>query len=283
MMEKKSGNTAKTVIISILLIGAIFISFFYLGDICGSVESPWNSSNIATLNEKKANLLALTAGVTGVSVALTVLPDDTCTPIAEELSDLISYFALILSAIIFEEYLTTLTGILGFKILIPLGLLLILLFVLKFKNDTLRRTGIRLALFGLAIYLVIPLSCQVIKTVERTYDTSVQSTIDVAQEAINDLTGLSENSDENEKTGLFSKLSLSVSGIVDSALGKVKETINSCVESVALMIITCCFIPIGIILLLIWLIKIVLGIKVSSPDIRMIADRIPVHEETERN
>ena len=276
-MEKSSGNSVKTVIISLILIGAVFLSFFYFGNICGSVESTWNKDNIHTLNEKKNNLLALTAGVTGVSVALTVLPDDTCTPIAEELSDLISYFALILSAIIFEEYLTTLTGILGFKVLIPIGLILILLYILKFKNNTLRRTGIRFVLFGLAIYMVIPLSCTVIKTVERTYDVSVQSTLDIAQDAIDNLTRISagNEAEEKESFSLFPKASFSVSGIVESALAKVKDTINSCIESIALMIITCCFIPIGIIILLFWLTKMVLGIKVSSPDIRMIAEKIP--------
>lgn len=282
-MEKGPGNTVKTVILSIILVFAIIVSFFYFGDICGSVESTWNRNNIETLNEKKASLLALTAGVTGVSVALTVLPDDTCTPIAQELSDLISYFALILSAIIFEEYLTTLTGILGFKVLIPIGLFLILLYILKFRNASLRRTGIRFALFGLAIYMVIPLSCQVIKTVEQTYDTSVQGTIDIAQEAINDLTGASEEVQEKESNSLFPKLSFSVSEIIESALTKVKDTINSCVESIALMIITCCFIPIGIILLMVWLIKIVLGIKVTSPDIRMISEKVPFTEKSDQD
>ena len=43
------------------------------------------------------------------------------------------------------------------------------------------------------------------------------------------------------------------------------------------MIITCCVIPIVVILVFMWLAKILLGINITSPDIRQIADRMPTH------
>lgn len=280
LMENNHRSPVVTVLIALALIAAMAVSIFYLGDTFSSVDNPMNRANIETLTEKKSNVLALTAGVTGVSAAMTMLPDDTCTPIAEELSDLISSFAVILSAILFEEYMVTITGLIGFRFIIPLGLFLILLYVVRFKNITLKNTGVRLAIFGLAIYLVIPSSCAVIRRIEGTYDLSVQASLDHAQQAINELTGNDESGDGDQESGknkpnIFSKAADIISSGIDGAMQKVKTTINSCVESLALMIITCCFIPVGMVLVFIWLVKILLGIKVTSPDMRRIADKIP--------
>ena len=64
-------------------------------------------------------MLELTAASTAASAAITLLPGDTATPIAEKLADLSGYFLIVLCAIFLEKYLLTITSYVSFTILIP--------------------------------------------------------------------------------------------------------------------------------------------------------------------
>ena len=71
---------------------------------------------IASLDEKKSTVTGLAAASISVSSAITLIPGDTATPIANELADLSTYFMVILSAVFLEKYLLTIIGFIVFKI-----------------------------------------------------------------------------------------------------------------------------------------------------------------------
>ena len=75
--------------------------------------------SIAALEEKQETVLELTAASTAASAAITLLPGDTATPIADKLADLSGYFLIVLCAIFLEKYLLTITAAAAFKVLIP--------------------------------------------------------------------------------------------------------------------------------------------------------------------
>ena len=104
--------------ISSLFVFAI-ISFAVIAPFASSVDS--YEGTISALDEKKDNVLKLTAASTATSVAITFIPGDAATPIAEKLADLSSYFLIVLCAIYLEKYLLTITGFVAFKILIPVS------------------------------------------------------------------------------------------------------------------------------------------------------------------
>ena len=69
-----------------------------------------HKKTIEALDEKKADILKLTATSAAASTAIAAIPGDATTPIANKLTDLTSYFLIILVVIFLEKYLVTLTG-----------------------------------------------------------------------------------------------------------------------------------------------------------------------------
>lgn len=103
-----------------LAVVPLVIAFFSVFVLAGVASSPqFHASTIAALDEKQTTVLELTAASTAASAAITLLPGDTATPIAEKLADLSSGFLLVLCAIYLEKYLLTITGMVTFDFLIP--------------------------------------------------------------------------------------------------------------------------------------------------------------------
>ena len=152
-------NKKKCIYIVIwLLIG--LLSFTVLGKYASAPES--HQATIASLDEKKATVLELTAATTATSALITLLPGDIGTPIAEKVADLSGYLLIVLCAVFLEKYLVTLTGYAAFKLFIPAACVL---FAgnLILKNRSIGRLARRLLAFGICIFLVVPASQAVYK------------------------------------------------------------------------------------------------------------------------
>ena len=124
-----------------------------------TTDPAFYQKSIAALEEKQETVLELTAASTAASAAITLLPGDTATPIADKLADLSGYFLIVLCAIFLEKYLLTITAAAAFKVLIPAACAV---FATAALFPHLRRTAgalaWKLALFSVAIMLVV-LSC----------------------------------------------------------------------------------------------------------------------------
>ena len=70
-----------------------------------TTDPAFYQKSIAALEEKQETVLELTAASTAASAAITLLPGDTATPIADKLADLSGYFLIVLCAIFLEKYL----------------------------------------------------------------------------------------------------------------------------------------------------------------------------------
>ena len=68
------------------LISALVVSRF-------AASADFHEKTITALDDKKATVLELTAASTAASAAITLLPGDTATPIAEKLADITAYAA----------------------------------------------------------------------------------------------------------------------------------------------------------------------------------------------
>jgi len=220
---------------------------------------------IEALDDKKTTVMELTAASTAASAALTLLPGDAVTPIAEKLADLSGYFLIVLCAIFLEKYLLTITGYASFTILIPAALALFAA-NLYFKNSTVRQLAAKLLLLGLAMFLVVPTSVWVSDMIENTYNASINETIDSAKEATEIIEGsVQEEEDGEESEGFLSSLISKVKDGVSGLTEKAKDLVSNFLEALAVMIVTSCLIPIAVIIFFIWLIKVILGVDVSIP------------------
>ena len=176
------------------------ISFFGLAKSYSSPESKINKETIKYLDEKKTTALELSASATAVSTLITLAPGDDGTPVANKLMDLAGYFLIVVSAIYLEKYLLTILGALTFKWLIPVSMLALAVYFGS-KKELFWKIGVKIFIFGLAIYAVIPVSVHVSKMIYSTYQESIDATIDEA----NDLADESEASKDDDKDSKKSK------------------------------------------------------------------------------
>ena len=140
------------------LISALVVSRF-------AASADFHEKTITALDDKKATVLELTAASTAASAAITLLPGDTATPIAEKLADMSTYFLIVLCAIYVEKYLVTVTGYASFVILIPIACVLYSAGT-AIAKDAWKKLARKFALFAIAIVLVIPASVKVSDLIE---------------------------------------------------------------------------------------------------------------------
>ena len=173
------------VIAGICLVLALF-SFFVLGDWLSSPDA--HANTIASLDQKKSNVTTLAAGSTATSVAITAIPDDVGTPIAEQLADVGHDFFIVLAAIYLEKYLLTILCWAAFKLLIPIGLAMIAITVLVGRehgpNPTIINVAVRIIIFSVFASLVVPASVFLSDMIENTYQESIQETMRIAERGL---------------------------------------------------------------------------------------------------
>ena len=253
-MENKTDSSFERsllfrVVAIIVCIIIACISFFGLAKSYSSPESKINKETIKYLDEKKTTALELSASATAVSTLITLAPGDDGTPVANKLMDLAGYFLIVVSAIYLEKYLLTILGALTFKWLIPLSMLALAVYFGS-KKEFFWKIGVKIFIFGLAIYAVIPVSVHVSKMIYSTYQESIDATIDEA----NDLADESEASKDDDKDSKKSKES--ESSFIDKAkdaVNSVKNTLSVTADSVknmvnkfidGLAVVTTCLIPV---------------------------------------
>lgn len=300
----KNNFEYKKCIIAVILLLVAILSVTVIGKYVSAPEN--HQKTIASLDEKKQTVMELTAASTMTSALITLLPGDTATPIAEKMADVSGYLLIVLCAIYLEKYLVTITGYVAFTYLIPAACVLWIL-NLFFANATVRKLAAKLAVFGIAIFLVVPASVKISDLIGDTYQAQIEATIEDAKSTQNIL----ENSDPGNDTGeaeigtgtteaatantqektnsesgsvsnifdwakdAFSSAKDSVANVVENVtisteelVQKVENSLNHFIEAVAVMIITSCVIPMLVLLLFFWMVKIVLDVDLSGIKIR---------------
>lgn len=250
-------DRAKRTVKAVILIIVALVSIFVLSRFATSTE--FHAKSIAALDEKRTTVMELTAASTAASAAITLIPGDAVTPIAEKLADLSSNFLLVICAIWLEKYLLTITGYATFVVLIPLACVLGAINAFL-QNDKWRELIRKLVVLSLAIVLVVPVSVKVSDMIEATYQSSIETTIDSAREAAD-----GAEDEEGGLSGLLSKIKDGVSGAVTG----LENVLNRFIEALAVMIITSCVIPIFVLLFFIWIIKMVTSVDIKLPKVKL--------------
>lgn len=250
-------NNYKLVIKIAAALVIALISVFVLTRYAASPE--FHAKTIQSLDEKKKTVMELTAASVAASTAVTMIPGETATPIAEKLADLSSYFLIVLCAIYLEKYLLTITGFAAFQILIPAACLLYVIGLFR-KKEIYRQFVVKLTVFAIAIAAVIPAGVKVADMIEATYESSINSTLASAKEATEEI---EENTEESG--GVWDKFVGAIKDGVSGIVTKVETVLNNFIESLAVMIVTSCLIPILVLLFFVWFTKLILGIQIPLP------------------
>ena len=244
-----------------ILVALALISFFVAGTFA---KDPANFSGIIrALDEKAETVTALTGAAAASSAAITLLPGDAGTPIAEKLVDMSGYFMIILAAIYLEKWLVTITGAVAFMVLIPVSLI-----GLAADNFTVqhqfRGICVRVICFAIIIFAAVPTSVWLAEKVDDTYGVSIQETIENAEKKSQEI---QEQAGNESSDNALEKIFNSVKGGVNAKIEEYKMILSKFIEAAALLIVTSCVIPLAVILFFIWIIKMLIGIQVTIPPI----------------
>ncbi|MHB8129674.1 MAG: hypothetical protein ACYDEX_11815 [Mobilitalea sp.] len=251
----------RTKLLITLLLIALF-SIFVVSRIATTQD--FNSATIKSLDDKKVTVLKLAATAAASSTALSLIPGDVATPIANQIAKLTSYFILILGAILLEKILIAVVGYLTFTFIIPFSCVLGILY-LYFKKEVLRTLAMKMAIFGIVLFAAIPTSIKVSDLIYDSYQDSIEQTVETAEknkEYIDEKKKDLSAKDQNwiEKIGDYlSDLTSQIGKDISSMVQKGEDTLTAFLDAIAVMIITSCVIPIVVILIFAWIIKILFG------------------------
>lgn len=221
---------------------------------------------IEVLDGNRSTVLGLSAASAAASAAVSALPDDICSPIAEELSDFSTWFLIILTVVYLEKYLLTIFGFVACYILIPAGCAAMIIHCF-FPAGFLRQLGIKLIALGAVLVLIIPSSVWVCDKINDIYSESIRVTVDAADSASAKL--MEDAAEEDGKDATVIDRAAAIIGDLSGSAAKItaqfKNVINRFVEATAVMVVTNCLVPILVLLFYGWIIKTLFGLQIALP------------------
>ena len=260
-------NRKKEIVITCVIIGVLLVaaavSYFYISGIASSEET--FTGTYGALDAKRTTVTELMGVTAASSTAITLLPGDAGTPIAEQLADLSGYFMFIMAVLCFEKWMVTITGMVAFKIMIPVACLILIIARLM-AGQKLAEMGFKILLVALMMFAIVPASVVLTEKIDESYQASIQQMIEDTKEDTQQIQ--STVGDEKDDT-IIEKLFSKVKGGVSGTLDKFEKTLNRITEAIAVLIVTSCAIPIGVLIFFLWLIKLVSGVSLPIPKMRL--------------
>ena len=261
-----STKHAKMAITILLLCLAAAFSFFFAAEIVA--ESDFVKEAVESVEESSNTVMRFSAATLATSLAITALPDDFATPLADSLADMNVYFVAIL-VVLFLEKILILYGVkMAFAIAVPVACAIGILAVLL-KRDLLKGLATRLCILALAVALVVPSSTYITDIVAADLTDYVNETIEETNEGAGKLNEAMTGGAE-DKT-MFEKLSdlfqTAIRDVSDLML-HFQNTIRRCMNSVAIMILTNCIMPVLTFFVLKWILKETFHVVIPVPELR---------------
>ena len=248
-------------ILSLCLVAAL--SFFVVT--AKMPETTFVKASMESVEESGDTVMKLSAATLSTALAISALPDDFATPLAQSLSDMNIYFIAILVILFLEKILVRYGIQLAFAVLIPLACLIGVISVLT-KKTFLKGFAARLCALALALAFVVPCSTHVTNVVAADMAVYVDSTIQETEGGADKLNEAMKGGDETKT--LFEKLSdLLQTAIHDMSdlLLHFQNTIRKCMNSIAILILTNCLMPLLTFFILKWILKETFQIVIPVP------------------
>ena len=276
MDELCAHRTARLAFIVACIVIAL-VSEFAVRPVAETPQT-WDST-IETIDQKKTNVLALTTSCVALSAGISALPNDTGTPVAEQLSQLASNLGIVLAVLYLEKYLLTILGTVSFGVLIPCACLLFAVSIAARLRWRFARVagivGFKMFLVAVVALAVVPTSVWVTRQIDATYQTSTEQAQQKRADAKTTESGKSTDDAVSRNEGdknVLEQLLDAASGLVDVVADGVKTVtddivvqVTGLIEGVIVMIVTSCVIPILVLIVFLWLGHMLLGIDTSRP------------------
>ena len=254
-VREKLGKSVVLLTLLAVLIGGF--SFFKGVELLEGTEFYGNTLEV--LDEKRGNVMGMTAALVGTSTLITGLPDDMGTPVAEQLMDMTDWLLVVLCVVFLEKYGMAMLWAGVCKVMIPLACALGIADLVGVKWNV-RHVWKKLALLSCVFAVTIPLGVYASGVIEKTYETSITAMAEDGDELAQMMEADTEEK-ENWLQSIFGK----VKDSAEAKLEKAKEVLVRYTEQTAVMLVTSCLIPVAVLLFLFWVSKTIMGLDVSLP------------------
>lgn len=250
-----------------LVCAALFFAIV-IAPLAVSADNPLTVSMNASIDRKITTTLELAGASSAASLAVSAIPGDTATPVAEKLADFGSGFLLVLCVLYFEKMMFGVIGYILCVLIIPAALLLLMLSGLSGRRALRIFAGCLLA-SGILIWLMVPAGLLVSDLVYTTQQETFRETITEAGDLSMEIEEGSEEVDGKESENVVEKIMTTVSSFSAEMVRKAKRLIIGFLRALALMIVTACVIPVAVMVVFLWVIKLIfqLGFSLEYPEI----------------
>lgn len=211
-------------------------------------ETKWVQESIDSLEKSQETIMTFSGTTIATSIAISALPDDFASPLAQTISDLNVYFVFML-IVVFVEKLLVVEGIkIALACVIPAACVLYILYVLSTKM-VFKDFAKKLLVLGIAVITVIPISTHFTGTVCDDYMAYVDQTIEETEAGAEDL---------DDSNSLIPNVS--------NMLANFKNVVKKCVNSIAIMVVITFVVPLLMMFLFRWLLKELFSLQISIPN-----------------
>ena len=259
MNEKKQHSVA----LSILLIAVCLLSFLWVSRV--ATDNAIFTQMNKTIDNKEQNVMALSAGTMGVSVAITLIPGDTGTTLAEKLSDMRGYMFLVLIGLYIEKILLLLSGTIAFRVLIPIGCIFCL-YHLFFDRGFAWRLGVKMIVFGIAVFALVPTSVWVTQKIDNSSNVSVEQRL---EESSKKAEQIAKKAKKETSKNVLDKIGNAITTGMDNTINSAKTYFKNTMDIVAAMVVTSFVIPVLTLLILLFLFKSIWGIQIDVKPVKV--------------
>ena len=260
-MLKHKMKPWKVVSIAILLIMAL-LSVTLIGQFTSSPQFYGNT--IKTLDAQKQDAMTLSIVVTAASTALSTLPEDVASPVADELADLSLPLFAIVCILYMEKFLLTTLGWFSTTFLFPAACLLLITYICSHKEVFFVWTK-KFLILAVVLLLLVPISAKVTTMIETTFSESVSQTMEAAFQLAEETETAS-----GEKTNAFVAFFASLKDNVVSLVNAAKNMLSLLVDAVAVLMITSCVIPVLTMLLFLWVVKLTINVDIPVKNLALL-------------
>lgn len=239
------------------------------------------AGTMAELQEKETKVIELTGASAISSVAVAAVPGDATTPIANEIAGVSAKLLIVFCAIILEKYLVSATWILLFRFIVPVAGLFAIIYLFS-KRKIFADLAVKLIVAGVAFVFVIPVSMKIGRSIENNHTDNFNNAVAVLEGYKTEDRQDKAQIDEDTTSGgnIWSRAKEYFENITSFASQKADELKNSAgisadkiklsvvnmIEAIAVLIVTCCVIPLADMFIMLWIIKTVFGLNFKLPN-----------------
>ena len=243
------------------------------------------SGALDRLEKNQTTVLELSGATVSASVALSALPNDFASPLANLFAEANKYLAFILGVILFEK-IVLVNGVrfaLTWGAAVSCVLFLVSLFV---RKDTVKRLAVKLAALSLAVVLIVPVSTWMVEGIGKEYMDYVETTI-ADTRSNTEVIEKANDADPESEQSLFQKLETAfqnASSGMSNLIANFKNLVKRCAASIAIIFLNTFIAPLLVFVFMRWLLKELFSISLPTPPIKLITPKEHsenVQEETQ--